>query len=185
MKDYDRIEKLILQRSYDDLSEEERDLIKELAEDAETFNKLKHSLHFKVDQIKVDPGTLNALRSKMALRKTKQTWGILKLIHYPVPGYVMIIILLLVVFAGQYFNTQSSIEANDEVVMSEPVLVMDTVYIYKKDTIRIETVKYIEKPPVLIAKVDNDVQKNQSTIPKSSAKMSEYEDLSELIVSGL
>lgn len=175
MKAFEEIENLMKEKSYDQLSSDERKLVdQELT--AETYEELRMGMYLlEGEKLKVRKDVKSSL---MAEFRGKEATGLASILTKRIPAYGLVIPLLLVVVLFIYKPVTEVPVINDRIV---EVTLYDTIEVVKTDTLWIDK---IVKVPQLVYVVKEDENEEQPSIEMVNRSLSDQKEILDLVVRG-
>lgn len=175
MKAFEEIENLMKEKSYGQLSSDERKLVdQELT--AETYEELRTGMYqLKGEKLKVRKDVKSSL---MAEFKGKETTGLASILTKRIPAYGLVIPLLLLVVLFIYKPVTEVLVINDRIV---EVTLYDTVEVVRTDTLWRDK---IVKVPQLVYVTKEDSKDEQPTIEVVNRSLGDHKEILDLVVRG-
>jgi len=131
------------------------------------FERLEELLNEKAD-ITPDSSTINRLHEKLHEKRSPETAGIFSV---KIPLWTAAAVVFLVVLTMSVLSNRTV----EPTVVEKVVVMNDTIFVTKRDTIRIERVMYRDRTPAKIIRVKK---------VDTGSSMKDKEELQNLLVSG-
>lgn len=177
MKEFERIERLLKTKSYDDLSKAEKDLI-----DQELSQQVYEELQMGINQVSGERIKVHRdiKRSLMSEFRKEDKVGFFSFAAKRLPAYVHVILIMIIGYLAFLLPPKERIITQDRMV---EVMVLDTIEVTRVDTLFVE--KFVKVPtPVYVAQ-DPNTSKSDEVKQVSNRSISEQKDVMDLVVRGL
>jgi hypothetical protein len=182
MSKEEKLEQLVREKTWINLTEQEREFIFEELGSEEMFRNLQQlevNLNRQADNIFPNKESLQILRSKFREHHNTKSW-VQRWITFPTPAYAALSLVVLAVWIGWMLGSASGKSA----VVYQQITKIDTVYFASKpDTVFLTKVIYKNVSPhqAIFTSVDEPMH----AVPENhGVSMKEKEELNSFIVSG-